>query len=71
MPLAGPSVTPKGFAGTEARESNHAYRPNRRSDDVDPNQQDIMMFRDGDEILCLAPFILELDDLEDSDGNIA
>jgi hypothetical protein len=35
---------------------------------VDPNQQDIMMFRDGDEILCFAPFVLDLDDFEDSEG---
>jgi hypothetical protein len=36
---------------------------------VDPNQQDIMMFRDGDEILCFAPFVLDLDDSEDSEGS--
>ena len=35
---------------------------------MDPNQQDIMMFRDGDDILCLVPFVIDLDDLEDSEG---
>ena len=35
---------------------------------MDPNQQDIMMFRDGDEILCFAPFVLDLDEIEDLEG---